>query len=235
MQVESHLLFETPEQTYERVFSQIKPRTGPPAIEVKFGRFASANSFITMEDGRLRVRITDLLEGAPPPIMEALAYILLSKLFRKPVPPVYTRRYQLYLNRREMRRSMHLLRQIRGRKFVSGPQGAHYSLDQIFEELNRQYFNGLMARPLLGWSRHASRTTFGHYDPSHNAIIVSKLLDSPKAPRLALEYVMFHEMLHLRFPVEHRGVRRRVHTRELRQAEGAFIQLKEAKELLKQL
>jgi hypothetical protein len=75
----------------------------------------------------------------------------------------------------------------------------------------------------------------GHFDPSHNAIIISRVFDSPEVPALALEYVMFHEMLHLRFPVDHKGVRRRVHTREFREAEKRFSGLKEAKELLRTL
>jgi predicted metal-dependent hydrolase len=54
-------------------------------------------------------------------------------------------------------------------------------------------------------------------------------------PRLALEYVVFHEMLHLRYPVDHNGARRRVHTREFRAAETQFERLQEAKELLKRL
>ncbi len=54
-------------------------------------------------------------------------------------------------------------------------------------------------------------------------------------PELALQYVMFHEMLHLRHPVEHNGARRRVHTREFRAAEKKFARLKEAKEMLKKL
>jgi predicted metal-dependent hydrolase len=60
-------------------------------------------------------------------------------------------------------------------------------------------------------------------------------LDQAKAARLALDYVMFHEMLHLRFPVDHSGVRRCVHTREFREAERKFPGLKEAKEILKRL
>jgi hypothetical protein len=90
-----------------------------------------------------------------------------------------------------------------------------------------------MARPLLGWSRRPSRVTLGHYDPSHNAIILSRLLDSPRVPRLAVEYILFHEMLHLRYPVEHRGARRCVHTSEFKEAEKQFPMLKEAKQLLK--
>jgi hypothetical protein len=54
-------------------------------------------------------------------------------------------------------------------------------------------------------------------------------------PALALEYVMYHEMLHLRHPVDHAGARRRVHTREFKEAEKQFPRLKEAKEALKRL
>lgn len=233
--LQSALLFETPEEIYARVFREFKPRTPQPRIRVEFRHFANADSFIRMESGAIHVRISDLLEGAPAPVLEALAYILLGKLFRRPVARMYAHRYRLYLNRRDVRRQIHLVRQIRGRKFVSGPQGSHYNLEAVFEALNAERFSGLLARPQLGWSRGLSRSMLGHFDPSHNAIIISRIFDSPAVPRLALDYVMFHEMLHLRYPVEHSGARRRVHTREFREAEKQFARLKEAKELLKKL
>jgi hypothetical protein len=235
MQVERGPLPETPAQICRRVFCQLKPRSRPPEVAVEFCRFANPDSFVRIEGDRLELRVTDLLEGAPGPVLEALAHILLGKLFRKPVAAIHEHRYRLYLNRREVRRSMHLLRQIRGRKYISGPRGQHYDLEEIFEELNLRYFNGLMARPLLGWSRRPSRTTLGHYDPSHNALIINKILDSATLPRLAVEYVLFHEMLHLRYPAEQRRARRRIHTREFREAERLYPRLREAKILLKQL
>ena len=233
--VQTSLFFETPEQIYARVFRELKPRSPLPELRLEFCRFANADSFIRLENGRLTVRISDLLAGAPAPVTEALAYILLGKLYRKQVPRAYTHRYRLYLNRKDMRRKAHLVRQIRGRKFVSGPEGAHANLEEIFERLNSQFFNGLLARPQLGWSRRPSRGLLGHFDPSHNAIIISRIFDQPQTAPLALEYVMFHEMLHLRYPVDHNGARRRVHTREFREAEKQFPRLKEAKELLKRL
>jgi hypothetical protein len=233
--IQSALLFETPEELYARVFREIKPRTPLPKFAVEFCRFANADSFIRLESGAIQVRISDLLAGAPAPVTEALAYILLGKLFRRPAARIYTHRYRLYLNRRDMRRQMHLVRQIRGRKFVSGPQGSHYNLAAVFEALNAEYFEGMLARPLLGWSRGISRNRLGHFDPSHNAIIISRVFDSAEAPALALEYVMFHEMLHLRYPVEHQGARRRVHTPEFHVAEKKFGRFNEAKELLKKL
>src|ERR1017187_8164433 len=156
--LQSSLFFETPEEIYARVFRELKPRTVVPEMRVEFCRFANADSFIRLEDGRLLVRISDILAGAPAPVTEALAYILLGKLYRKPVARVHSHRYRLYLNRRDVRRQAHLMRQIRGRKFVSGPQGDGHNLEEVFERLNREHFDGLMGMPRLGWSRGVSRS-----------------------------------------------------------------------------
>ena len=233
--LQSSLFFETPEEMCARVFHEMKPRTPAPDVRVEFKSFANADSFVRLVDGRLELRISDLMAGAPAPVLEALARILLGKLYRKPISRVYAHRYRLYLNRRDVRRQAHLMRQTRGRKFISGPRGETQDLDEIFERLNAQYFDSLLGRPQLGWSRGASRRMLGHFDPSHNAIIISRVFDGTGVPAVALEYVMFHEMLHLRYPVDHRGSRRRVHTREFRQAEKEFPRLKDAKEALKHL
>jgi hypothetical protein len=233
--LQSALFFETPEEIFSRVFRDLKPRTALPAVRVEFRTFANADSFIRLEAGAISVRMSDLFGGAPAPVIEALAYILLGKLYRKPIARVYSHRYRLYMNRKDVRRQAHLVRQIRGRKFISGPQGEYYHLETTFERLNVRFFDGMLGRPQLGWSRGQSRSMLGHFDPSHNAIVISRVLDRREVPELALEYVMFHEMLHLRYPVDHSGAKRRVHTREFREAEKKFPQLKEAKEILKRL
>lgn len=243
MQVESFLALgeiepnepATPEQIYARVFREMKPRTPLPRIEVQVRKYANANAQIRLEQGRLLIRMADTLASAPESVHEALAEILLSKLFRRPVPPASNDRYRRYLNRHDVRRSLDLVREIRGRKHVEPPQGKHFDLVEIFEELNLRYFHGLMARPEIGWSRQASRTMLGHYDPPHNAIVLSRILDRPGTPRLAVEYVMYHEMLHLRYPIEQRGARRCVHTRAFKDAEKQFERFREAKALLRKL
>jgi predicted metal-dependent hydrolase len=52
---------------------------------------------------------------------------------------------------------------------------------------------------------------------------------------LALEYVMYHELLHLHFPVDHSGARRFVHTPEFKGHVKLFPQFEAAKALLKKL
>jgi hypothetical protein len=233
--LQSSLFFETPQEIYARVFHELKPRTAMPELRVEFCRFANADSFIKLENGCLHVRISDMLEGAPAPVQEALAHILLGKLYRKPIGGMFNHRYRLYMNRKDVRRQAHLLRQIRGRKFISGPRGEFHNLEEIFQRINSQFFDGLLGMPQLGWSRGVSRNMLGHYDPSHNAIIISRIFDREEVSLLALEYVMFHEMLHLRYPVDHHGMRRKVHTKEFREAEKKYPELRAAKEALKRL
>jgi predicted metal-dependent hydrolase len=60
-------------------------------------------------------------------------------------------------------------------------------------------------------------------------IILTRLLDSTKAPELLVRFVMFHEMLHLRYPTQHKGARRCVHTPEFKRAEREFVEYRAAR------
>jgi predicted metal-dependent hydrolase len=92
-----------------------------------------------------------------------------------------------------------------------------------------------MARPQMTWSANHSRQSLGHYDPAHNTIVVSRVFDRPGVPQYAIEYLIYHEMLHLRHPVKLRGSRRCVHSREFQAEEKLFPELEKAKAFLKTL
>ncbi len=79
--------------------------------------------------------------------MEALAEILLSKLFRRPVPAHCNERYRRYLNRRDVRRNLDLVRQIRGRKQVEDAQGTCYDLDTDFRGAEFPVFSRIDGAP----------------------------------------------------------------------------------------
>ena len=233
MLVQSAVLFETLEQTYERILRQLKPHPPLPLIEVHYRPYANANSRVRLADGHLLVEISDLLQNAPAPVQEALAHILLAKLFRRRPDRNHLALYRRYLNRADVRSRLHHARQQRGHKLIRDAKGVHFDLAALFDELNFAHFHGLMSMPQLGWSVRASRTALGHYDPSHHTIVLSRLLDSPDIPGIAVKFVLFHEMLHIRYPTEYRAARRCVHTPEFKKAEHEFPGFKEAKAALK--
>jgi predicted metal-dependent hydrolase len=206
-----------------------------PEISVEFFAFANINNTVRLREGRLLVRLSDLLEGAPEPVLRSIAHILLAKMYRRPIERAYATRYRRYVSSHEISNKAHLVRQMRGRKRIDTPRGHTYDLEQIFDELNARYFWGLLARPRLTWSQNHARNSLGHYDPAHNAIVVSRIFDHPRVPRYALEYIVYHEMLHLKHPVKLRGSRRCVHSAEFQAEEKLFPHLQEAKHFLKVL
>jgi predicted metal-dependent hydrolase len=124
---------------------------------------------------------------------------------------------------------------MRGRKRIASARGRIYDLDRIFDDLNVRYFYGLLARPRMTWSQNRARNSLGHYDPAHNAIVVSRVFDHPRVPRYAVEYIVYHEMLHLKHPVKLRGSRRCIHSAEFQAEERLFPHLADAQRFLKLL
>lgn len=220
---------------FEESFRELRPRTPVPELRIDFFRFASVNNTIRLREGRLLVRISDLLEGAPEPVLRAIAHILLAKMYRKPIDREHATRYRRYVSTHHMSEKAHLVRQMRGRKRITTARGHVYHLEEIFEDLNLTYFHGLMARPLMTWSTERARNRLGHYDPAHNAIVVSSVFDHPRVPRYVVEYIVYHEMLHLKHPVKLRGSRRCVHSPEFQAEEKLFEKLEAAREFLKRL
>lgn len=211
-----------------------------PVLDVKLRPFTSLNTTIRLrrdEDGRgkLVVRLSDLLERAPESVHQAIAHILLAKLYRKPVARLHADRYRRYTQSEAVARQAEQMRQMRGRKVISSPQGRVYDLNEVFEAVNRRFFHGLMGRPILTWSAHVAKRMLGHYDAAHNTIVVSRIFDRPGTPRYAIEYLLYHEMLHLKHPVKVRAGRRCVHSREFQAEERLFPELDMAKEFLKRL
>ncbi|MGO9304491.1 MAG: SprT-like domain-containing protein [Candidatus Korobacteraceae bacterium] len=206
-----------------------------PEIRVEFYAFANVNNTIRLREDVIHVRISDLLEGSPETVIEAIAHILLAKIYRRPIQPLHSTRYRRYVSSHDMSAKAHLLRQVRGRKRIASARGQVYDLEQVFEELNQQFFYGLLARPQMTWSRSHARNSLGHYDPAHNAIVVSRVFDHARVPRYAVEYIVYHEMLHLKHPVKLRGSRRCVHGPEFQAEEKLFPRLEEAKQFLKSL
>ena len=206
-----------------------------PDLTVEFYPYAGVNHTIRMRGGRLLVRLSDLIEGAPESVLAALAHILLSKIYRTPIEAGRSARYRRYVGARDFAAKAQMIRQSRGRKHVRLPQGHVYDLEKLFEDLNTRYFHGLLGRPRLTWSHTRARRRLGHFDPAHNTIVVSRVFDDIRVPRYAVEYLVFHEMLHLKHPVKLRGSQRCVHSAEFVAEEKRFPQFEQAKRFLQAL
>ena len=87
----------------------------------------------------------------------------------------------------------------------------------------------------MTWSEDRARSSLGHYDPAHNTIVISRVFDQHRVPTYAIEYIVYHEMLHLKHPVKLRGSRRCIHGAEFQAEEKLFPDLERAKAFLRKL
>ena len=220
---------------FQEEYRALRPRAPMPPIAVCFRRFTSLNTTIRLREGKILVSLSDLLEGAPETVIHAIAHILLAKLYRKPIDARQNLRFKRFAASASVTRQTELIRHARGSKRYFGPEGRYYHLEEVFDSLNMRFFGGLLGRPELTWSEQMTKRSLGHYDAAHNTIVVSRVFDRPSSPRCAIEYLLYHEMLHLKHPVRMRGVRRCVHSREFKAEEARFPQLAAALAFIKRL
>ena len=220
---------------FQQEYRALRPRAPIPPITVRFRRFTSLNTTIRLREGQIFVSLSDLLEGAPDSVIQAIAHILLAKLYKKPIDPTHNVRYKRFASSAAVTRQTELIRTARGSKRYFGPEGRYYNLDEVFDSLNTRFFGGLLGRPQLTWSEHHAKRSLGHYDAAHNTIVVSRVFDRPSSPRYAIEYLLYHEMLHLKHPVKMRGLRRCVHPPAFKAEEALFPQLDQALAFIKRL
>jgi predicted metal-dependent hydrolase len=201
-------------------------------IEVKFYPYAGLHHTIRVRAGRVYVRLSDLFQTAPPEVIRALAFLLVARLLSRKTPRDQERIYRAFAFSPQLLRASDLARRQRGRKIISSAHGSVYDLEKIFARLNRRYFEGEMAKPVLTWSQRRARSILGHHDAAHDTITISKALDSRDVPEWFVEYIVFHEMLHIKHPARIINGRRYYHTTAFRAEEKSYPRYQQAQEWL---
>lgn len=211
----------------EALRAMVKKKPHPP-VEARFYPYAGLSSTIRLREGRVYARISDILRHSPRPVLYALACILVGKLYRVKVAAEQERTYRDYTHDPSIRDASEATRRTRGYKLTTSPRGKVYDLGDMFDALNARYFDGALDRPLLSWSQKKTRRILGHHDHVHGAIIISRTLDNARIPRFVVEYVLYHEMLHVKHPARRGAGRTIYHSQSFRHDERRFERFDEA-------
>jgi predicted metal-dependent hydrolase len=213
---------------YEEAFETFNGRRAAPEIEVRFYPYIGINHTIRVRNSKVFVRIAEVCREMPPDAQRALAFILVAKLLRKKVPFEARKIYSAFAKTTEIQAKATENKRAKGRKVITTSKGETYDLDKIFERVNLLYFQNSIPKPVLTWSAQKTYRILGHHDSTHETIVISRSLDSKKVPHYVVEYVVFHEMLHIHHPTTHRNGRRYNHTPAFRQDERKFAFFEEA-------
>jgi hypothetical protein len=220
---------------FQRMYTRLNCDGRPPRFRVEFFPYSSLTLTIRRREETVYVRFSDLLRRAPLDVLEGAAILLLAKIYRRRAPKALTEPYLAYARSNRTRTRMNKMRGARVRRTVAPPQGRQYDLDKMFDELNGRYFEGQLAKPHIGWSTRSWRRQFGCYDPGPNQILLNRRMDRPVVAQCAVEYVLYHEMLHVKHPTRRSGCTLLSHSPEFRAEEKRFAEFERARRVLDRL
>ena len=206
-----------------------------PTVDVRFYPYAGLRHTIRLRSGQVYVRLSDICKDSPPEVLRSLAFVLVARLLGKKIPAVHDRVYREYSLTPELMRSSDIARRNRGRKMISTSRGNVYDLDKIFNKLNRKYFDSSLEKPTLTWSQRKTRSILGHHDRVYETITISKSLDSKQVPDWFVEFIVYHEMLHIKHLARMINGRRYYHTAAFRLDERRFARYDDAQRWLEQV
>ncbi len=216
-------------------FHHLGSTRGLPVVDVRFYPYAGLRHTIRLRSGQVYVRLSDICKDSPPEVIRALAFVLVARLLGKKIPPVHDRTYREYSLTPEVMRSSDIARRGRGRKMISSARGNSYDLDKMFSKLNRRYFDASLEKPTLTWSQRKTRSILGHHDRVYDTIVISKSLDSTQVPEWFVEFIIYHEMLHIKHAARMINGRRYYHTTAFRLDERRFTRYDDAQRWLEQV
>jgi hypothetical protein len=220
---------------FQRVFTRLGCEGRPPRFRVEFYPYSSLVLTIRKREDAVEVRFSDLLRRAPLPVLQGAAALLLSRLYRRKAAAKLVEPYLEYSRSHRTRSRIYRMRGRRLRAAAANPIGKHFNLETMFTELNVRYFGGMLQRPHIGWSPRSWRRQFGCYDPGPNQILLNRRMDRPGVPQFAVEYVLFHEMLHVKHPTRRSGCSLVSHSPEFRREEKRFPEFERARRVLDRL
>ncbi|MGB7070832.1 MAG: SprT-like domain-containing protein [Pyrinomonadaceae bacterium] len=216
------------EVLYAEVFETLDGKRPVPVIHVRFYPYVGIHHTIRVRDTEVYVRISEICRGMPYAAHRGLAFILVAKLLRKKVPQNARFVYTEFIKTKEIRDRAAENKKARGRKVVTTSKGQTYDLEAVFDALNHDYFRNSLPKPVLTWSARKTYRILGHHDATHETVAISRSLDDPSVPKYVVDYVVFHEMLHIAHPTVHHNGRRYNHTPAFRKDEQEFVYFDDA-------
>jgi len=223
------------DRIFQRIFTRLGCQGRPPQFLVELYPYANLSHTLRLRRDVAHVRLSDILQEAPVTVVEATAAILLGQMYRRRVPRELRDEYRQFALAHSTRQHIARVRRKRARRIPDNPAGAAHNLDPMFDALNVQYFEGHLPRPRLGWSARPWRSQFGCYDPSLDQIVMNRRLDRAEVPSYAVEFILYHEMLHVKHPLRAAPCGLQAHTPEFRAEEKRFRHYANARKFLEHL
>jgi predicted metal-dependent hydrolase len=169
---------------------------------------------VRMDGGVLRIRLHRMFLHADSWVMNEVVSYLKNKRGAMPHFRNFVRDNREQLTRKPPK------------KVPVKTAGKFHDLFELFDEINREYFGGMVSAVITWGSRSpryaVRKRTLGSYSERSHTIRINPVLDKKTVPRYYVAFVVYHEMLHAALGMPIKGKRRCIHSRDFRKRETLF-------------
>lgn len=200
----------TIKEILEKAFREIYPSREIPILEVKYsGKFSDYNANVRIEkEGRkitrLEFGLSKQFQESDESIIIGVVQHLLNKIYKTEHQTMNQEFYHNFIK--------HIGRYTKNKESSS-------VLDELFHEINEEYFNGLIDKPTIIFSGNKNLTVLGNYNYHKDLVKISSALENE---RELSKYVLYHELLHKKHSFKTKNGRGQYHTPAFRADEKKF-------------
>jgi len=180
-------------------------RTPAPVFHVRFYPFVSTQQHDSAARGRDSIfALSDLLEGSPDGILHSILHILLAKLYRHRSSARTAPVSALHCQSRRDRESAAGAADA-GTQAHRSARGTPLPPGRNLRRISTALFHGLLGRPHYYWSQNRARAAWPLRPGAQRHRHQPRFSTIRGCRDMAVEYIVYHEMLHLKHPVKLRG------------------------------
>ncbi|MBM9577198.1 M48 family metallopeptidase [Leptospira sp. 201903070] len=204
----------------DKVFEFLNVRGGRillgKTVRYKFYPYTNLGSAIRISSGVLEFKIHSSYRESDS--LEAVVELLLCKLLKLPIPKAISERVQKFYELHSKLKSVTNKR----KKRIESSESKNAVLKEILSRINEKFLGIDLSDIEIYWGKGSSKTRLGHFDPAHRMIVINPILGRQVVPIFVLEYIVFHELLHVHIPATRKNGKNVIHGREFRALERKY-------------
>ncbi|MCL2296127.1 MAG: hypothetical protein FWC29_03490 [Methanomassiliicoccaceae archaeon] len=219
----------------ERLFELLSPIVSGHGLELRAASFCGAKEFQASwkrSGDSIDIMISDYLADAPCDVITDFSQTVVGTIANR--RPAYGKTYLEWVRSDEYICSKRKIYLRRSRNLTGSPEGNERDL---IESVERLLDIGLLVpsdidNSFFSWTKMPNVRKLGFCSPMMRVIGISCVLDDVSVPELVLDYVVYHESLHLA-----QGYRpgQRPHSKKFRIDERKYPRYEEAESYLRSL
>jgi hypothetical protein len=190
-----------------------------------------------LNQGTLLISFTPRVKDFPEEIQYALIFTLLARLKRQTQTQEYKNQSAFFMKFLKDQADAESQKLVAAQRQKCNPRGNTYNLESQLQEVISSFPNlfhevSLNSEIFVTWGKRTTYRRFGLWHSQSRVIEISKTLDSPLVPEFVVNFILYHELLHVK-----RGVKKgkRHHDAQFRILEKKYPQYKEANEFLRNI